>query len=143
MTSIGGRDRWDEQYPGHRYHYAMSRLVMAARAGGVRAIDGPVADYRDLEGFRQSCLLARGLGYDGKWCIHPSQIQIANEVFSPTEEEIDWATRVLETYNQAVREGRGAISLDGRMIDGASIRLAEMTLAGADGGTQRGTQHGT
>lgn len=132
MRSIGGRDRWDEQYPGHRYHYAMSRMAVMARAAGLRAIDGPMADFRDLEGFRRSCLIARSLGYDGKWCIHPSQIAIANEVFSPTQEEIVWARRVLEAYAQAIREGRGAISLDGRMIDAASIRLAEMTLAGTD-----------
>jgi citrate lyase subunit beta/citryl-CoA lyase len=139
MTSIGGRDRWDKQYPGHRYHYPMSRLAVAARATGIRAIDGPLADYRDLDGFRKSCMIARSLGYDGKWCIHPSQIPIANEVFSPTEEEITWARRVLEAYKRAAAEGRGAISLDGKMIDGASIRLAEMTIAGTDEGMNRGT----
>jgi citrate lyase subunit beta/citryl-CoA lyase len=140
MTSIGGRDRWDEQYPGHRYHYAMSRLVVAARAARLRAIDGPMADFRDLDGFRQSCMIARSLGYDGKWCIHPGQIAIANEVFSPSEEEIAWARRVIEAYTQAVEAGLGAMSLDGRMIDGASIRLAEMTLAGLED-TER--EHGT
>jgi citrate lyase beta subunit len=85
QSSIGTIDEWDEVYPGHRVHYAMQRIVVAARAAGVRAVDGPVADYRDEEGLRKSSLLARSLGFDGKWCIHPAQIGVVNEVFSPTE----------------------------------------------------------
>lgn len=127
-ASIGSRDGWDAAYPGHRFHYPMARIAVAARAAGLGAIDGPVADFRDLDAFRQACLVARGLGYDGKWCIHPSQIPIANEVFSPTEEEIAWARRVVEAYRQARAAGEGAISLDGTMIDAASIALAETTL---------------
>jgi hypothetical protein len=72
QTSIGTMDEWDEAYPGHRFHYAMQRIVAAARAADLRAVDGPVADHRDEEGLRKSCLLARSLGYDGKWCIHPA-----------------------------------------------------------------------
>jgi citrate lyase subunit beta / citryl-CoA lyase len=123
--SIGVMDEWDEAYPGHRFHYAMQRIVVAARAAGLRAVDGPLADYRDEEGLRESCLLARSLGFDGKWCIHPAQIPIVNEVFSPTDEEIAWAKKVVEAYEEA---GTGAISVDGQMIDAASIKMARSTL---------------
>ena len=128
LTSIGVMDEWDEVYPGHRFHYAMQRIVVAARAADLRAVDGPVADYRDEDGLRKSCLLARSLGFDGKWCIHPAQIEIVNEVFSPTEEEIEWAKKVVRAYEEANAAGRGAITLDGQMIDAASIRMARNTL---------------
>jgi len=128
QTSIGVMDEWDEVYPGHRFHYAMQRIVVAARAADLRAVDGPVADYRDEDGLRKSCLLARSLGFDGKWCIHPAQIETVNEVFQPTEEEIEWAKKVLEAYEEANAAGRGAITLDGQMIDAASIRMARNTL---------------
>jgi citrate lyase beta subunit len=126
--NIGVMDEWDEAYPGHRFHYAMHRIVVAARAADLRAIDGPVADYRDEEGLRQSCLLARSLGFDGKWCIHPAQIGTVNEVFSPTEKEIEWAKKVVKAYEEASAGGRGAISVDGQMIDAASIKMARNTL---------------
>jgi citrate lyase subunit beta / citryl-CoA lyase len=128
QTSIGVMDEWDEVYPGHRFHYAMQRIVVAARAADLRAVDGPVADYRDEDGLRKSCLLARSLGFDGKWCIHPAQIETVNEVFQPTEEETEWAKKVLEAYEEANAAGRGAITLDGHMIDAASIRMARNTL---------------
>jgi citrate lyase beta subunit len=128
LTSIGVMDEWDEVYPGHRFHYAMQRIVVAARAADLRAVDGPVADYRDEDGLRKSCLLARSLGFDGKWCIHPAQIETVNEVFQPTEEETEWAKKVLEAYEEANAAGRGAITLDGQMIDAASIRMARNTL---------------
>jgi citrate lyase beta subunit len=128
QRSIGVMDEWDEVYPGHRLHYAMHRLVVAARAAGLRAVDGPVADHRDEEGLRKSCLLARSLGFDGKWCIHPAQIGVVNEVFSPTEEEIEWAKKVVAAYEEANAAGRGAITLDDQMIDAASIRMARNTL---------------
>jgi citrate lyase beta subunit len=86
------------------------------------------ADFRDLEGYRKSCLLARALGYDGKWCIHPAQIETVNEVFTPTEREIEWARKVVKAYEEAGAAGRGAISVDGQMIDAASIRMARTTL---------------
>jgi citrate lyase subunit beta/citryl-CoA lyase len=128
-TSIGGFDRWDETYPGHRLHYAMSRVVTAARAAGIQAMDGPVADYRDADMLRRSCTIARGLGFDGKWCIHPTQIEIVNEAFTPSPEEVAWARRVLAAYAEAGEAGIGAISLDGRLIDAASIRMAEATIS--------------
>ncbi len=105
QTSIGVMDEWDEAYPGHRFHYAMQRIVVAARAAGVRALDGPVADYRDEEGLRKSCLVARSLGFDGKWCIHPAQIEPVNEVFSPAEREVEWAKKVVAAYEEANAAG--------------------------------------
>ena len=133
QTSIGTMDEWDEVYPGHRFHYAMQRIIVAARAAGLRAIDGPVADYRDEEGLRQSSLIARSLGFDGKWCIHPAQIETVNEVFSPTEKEVEWARKVVKAYEEASAAGSGAISVDGQMVDAASIKMAQNTLDLAQG----------
>jgi citrate lyase subunit beta/citryl-CoA lyase len=126
--SIGTMDEWDEAYPGHRFHYAMQRIVVAARAAGLRAVDGPAANYRDEEGLRESCQIARSLGFDGKWCIHPAQIEVVNEVFSPTEREIEWAKKVVKAYEEASAAGSGAISVDGQMVDAASIKMAQNTL---------------
>jgi citrate lyase subunit beta/citryl-CoA lyase len=128
QTSIGTMDEWDEAYPGHRFHYAMHRIVVAARAAGLRAIDGPVADYRDEEGLRKSCLVARSLGFDGKWCIHPGQVETVNEVFSPTERELEWARKVVDAYEEANAARSGSISVDGQMVDAASIKMARNTL---------------
>src|ERR687893_1858840 len=128
QRNIGTMDEWDEVYPGHRFHYAMHRIVVAASAAGLRAVDGPVADHRDEEGLRKSSLLARSLGFDSKWCIHPAQIETVNEVFTPTEREIEWARKVVKAYEEAGAAGRGAISVDGQMIDAASIRMARTTL---------------
>jgi citrate lyase subunit beta/citryl-CoA lyase len=132
LTSIGVMDEWDEAYPGHRFHYAMQRIVVAARAAGVNALDGPVADYSDEEGLRNSSILARSLGFDGKWCIHPAQIPVVNEAFSPTDEEVEWAKKVVAAYEEANAAGSGAVSVDGQMVDAASIRMARSTLDLAD-----------
>jgi citrate lyase subunit beta/citryl-CoA lyase len=128
LTSIGVMDEWDEAYPGHRFHYAMQRIVVAARAAGVRVLDGPVADYGDEEGLRKSCLLARSLGFDGKWSIHPAQIPVVNAAFSPTEKEVEWARKVVAAYEEANAVGSGSVSVDGQMVDAASIRMARNTL---------------
>jgi citrate lyase beta subunit len=128
QASIGVMDEWDEAYPGHRFNYAMQRIVVAARAAGLRVLDGPVADYSDEEGLRRSCLIARSLGFDGKWCIHPTQIGIVNEVFSPTDREVEWAKKVVAAYEEANAEGSGSVSVDGQMVDAASIKLARNTL---------------
>lgn len=128
QASIGTVDEWDEAYPGHRFHYVMHRIVVAARAAGLRVIDGPVADYRDEEGLRESSLRARSLGFDGKWCIHPAQIETVNEVFSPTAKEIEWAEKVVAAYEEADAAGSGAVSVEGRMVDAASIKMARNTL---------------
>ncbi len=127
-VSIGSMDEWDAAYPGHRFHHVMHGILVAGRAAGIQVMDGPFADFRDLEGYRRSCLLARSLGFDGKWCIHPSQVAIANEVFSPTEQEITWARKVVDAYEIANREGRGAVAVDNKMIDAASIKMAQVTL---------------
>jgi citrate lyase subunit beta/citryl-CoA lyase len=128
QASIGVMDEWDEAYPGHRFHYAMQRIMVAARAAGVRALDGPVADYGDEAGLRTSCRVARSLGFDGKWCIHPAQIPVVNEVFSPTETEVEWAKKVVAAYDEAKSGGSGSVSVDGQMVDAASIRMARTTL---------------
>lgn len=128
QASIGTMDEWDEVYPGHRFHYVMHRIVVAARAAGLRAVDGPVADYGDEEGLRKSSLRARSLGFDGKWCIHPAQVEIVNEVFSPTESEVKWAEKVVSAYEEANAAGSGAVSVDGQMVDAASIKMARNTL---------------
>jgi citrate lyase subunit beta/citryl-CoA lyase len=121
-------DEWDEAYPGHRFHYAMQRIVVAARAAGLRVLDGPVADYGDEEGLGRSCLIARSLGFDGKWCVHPAQIVVVNEAFSPTDKEVDWAKKVVAAYDEANAEDSGSVSVDGQMVDAASIKLARNTL---------------
>lgn len=136
QTSIGTADEWDDLYPGHRFHYVMHRIVVAARAAGLRAIDGPVADFRDEEGLRKSCQISRSIGFDGKWCIHPGQIEAVNELFSPTEDEVEWARKVAAAYEEAEATGSGSISMDGKMVDAASIRMARNTLdlvRGAEG----------
>lgn len=131
LAAIGMPDTWDNAYPGYRWDYALQRILVAARAAGVLAIDGPYADFRDLEGFRRSCLVARALGYDGKWCIHPAQVPVANEVFSATEEEIAWAEEVLAANAAAEAAGRGSFALHGQMVDAATLRMAAATLARA------------
>ncbi|HEX2282466.1 MAG TPA: CoA ester lyase [Thermomicrobiales bacterium] len=131
LAAIGMPDRWDTDYPGHRWDYPLQRILVAARAAGVRAIDGPYADFRDRDGFRRSCLVARALGYDGKWCIHPDQIPIANEVFSSGEAELAWAREVLAAQLEAEQAGRGSFALNGQMVDAATLRMALATLARA------------
>jgi Citrate lyase beta subunit len=103
-------------------------VVSAARAYGVDPIDRVYFDIKNIEGFRRECVEAKSLGFVGKQVIHPSQIPIANEVFSPSKEEIEWARRVVEAYEKAVREGRGAISLDGQLVDHVHYRLARRIL---------------
>jgi malyl-CoA/(S)-citramalyl-CoA lyase len=110
---------------GDQWHFGISRMVAACRAYGLRPIDGPFGDFNDPEGFRAAARRAAALGCEGKWAIHPSQIALANEIFTPTEREVTRAYRILEAMEQAAKEGKGAVSLDGRLIDAASIRMAE------------------
>jgi citrate lyase beta subunit len=131
LAAIGMPDRWDADYPGHRWDYPLQRVLVAARAAEVRAIDGPFADFHDHDGFRRSCLAARALGYDGKWCIHPDQVPIANEVFTPDATELSWAREVLAANAEAEREGRGSFALNGQMVDAATLRMARATLSRA------------
>jgi citrate lyase beta subunit len=127
-SGIGTFDETDELYPGHRWHAAMHAIVAAARTNGLRCIDGPYSDYGDLAGFERASRIARALGFDGKQCIHPTQLATANTVFGPTDAELAHARRVVDAYNIAVADGRGAVSLDGKMIDEASIRMARVVL---------------
>jgi malyl-CoA/(S)-citramalyl-CoA lyase len=107
-------------------------MLVACRAYGLRPIDGPFGDFSDADGFRAAGKRAAVLGYEGKWAIHPSQIALANEVFSPSEAEVTKARRILAAMQDAAAAGRGAVSLDGRLIDIASIRMAEALIAKAD-----------
>jgi citrate lyase beta subunit len=118
----------ERRYPGHQWHWVMSEIVAHAGAVGTQAIDGPYVDYSDRDGYVESALRAKLLGFDGKWCIHPNQIPWANDVFSPTAEEIAAAQLILDAYAEAVGSGRGAISLDGKLVDEASRTVAERTL---------------
>ena len=110
---------------GDMWHYAIARLVVAARANGLRPLDGPFGDFSDADGFKAQAYRAAVLGCEGKWAIHPSQVALANEVFSPSEAEVTKAKRILAAMEQAQKEGKGAVALDGRLIDIASIRQAE------------------
>lgn len=143
-TAIGGldphygvladRDAGGERrfYQGDPWHAAQSRLVAACRGHGLRPIDGPYGDFRDGDGFLAAARRAAGLGFEGKWAIHPSQIDPANDVFSPAPEEIEKARRIVEAMAQAARDRRGAVQLDGRLVDIASIRMAQNILAKAE-----------
>ncbi|RJE87299.1 HpcH/HpaI aldolase/citrate lyase family protein [Paracoccus onubensis] len=111
---------------GDMWHYALSRMVVAARANGLRPIDGPFGDFSDPDGYKAAAYRAATLGCEGKWAIHPSQIALANEVMSPSAEEIARAEKILAAMAEAEAAGKGAVSLDGRLIDYASIRQAEV-----------------
>jgi citrate lyase subunit beta/citryl-CoA lyase len=119
---IGGLN---PDYPGDQWHAALSRMIVACRAYGLRPIDGPFGDFKDPDGYRLAARRAAALGIEGKWAIHPSQIALANEVFSPPPAEVDRAKRILAALDDAAREGKGAAQLDGRMIDAASARMAQ------------------
>lgn len=117
-----------EFHSGDMWHYAMSRVLVAARAYGLRPIDGPFANFSDPEEYGAVARRAAALGFEGKWAIHPTQIEIANQVFSPSEKEIAYARLIMQAMAEAQREGRGAVSMDGRLIDIASIKMAENLL---------------
>ena len=111
---------------GDMWHYALARMVVAARANGLRPIDGPFGDFSDPDGYKAAAKRAAVLGCEGKWAIHPSQVELANEVMSPSAAEIDRAHRIIKAMEEAAAAGKGAVSLDGRLIDYASIRQAEV-----------------
>src|SRR5215210_5484327 len=124
-VNIGGLN---PDYPGDQWHAALSRMVVACRAYGLRPIDGPFGDFKDPDGYTAAARRGAALGIEGKWAIHPSQIALANEVFTPPPAEVDRAKRILEALEQAAGEGRGAAQLDGRMIDAASARMAQVVV---------------
>ncbi len=125
LVSISGHGEKEEEiYPGHRWNFEMSRIVMAAKAHGLLAIDAPYGNFKDPAGLQRSAALACALGYDGKWAIHPDQIDIINQVFSPSKEDVDRAIKVLAAHNKAQEKGLGAVAVEGRMVDQATVRLA-------------------
>ena len=128
-VNIGGLN---PDYPGDQWHASLQRMLVACRANGLRAIDGPFGDIADADGFRQAARRAAALGYEGKWAIHPSQITLANEVMSPPAAEVERARRIIEALAEAARAGKGAAQLDGRMIDAASERMARNVVRQAE-----------
>lgn len=114
------------------WHAAQTRMMVACRAYGLRPIDGPFGDFSDTDGYLAAANRAAVLGYEGKWAIHPSQIDLANQVYTPSEAEVTRARRIMQAMAEAAKAGKGAVSLDGRMIDIASIRMAEALLAKAE-----------
>ncbi len=121
-TNIGGLN---PDYPGDQWHHGLSRMLVACRAYGLRPVDGPFGDFNDADGYLLGARRAAAMGYEGKWAIHPSQIELANKVFSPADAEVEHARRILEALKEAATQGKGAASLDGRMIDEASAKMAE------------------
>ncbi len=117
---------------GDMWHYAVARVVVAARARGLRPVDGPFGDFSDPEGYKANASRSAVLGCEGKWAIHPSQVDLANEMFTPSEKEITQANRILEAMEKAQKEGQGAVALDGRLIDIASIKQAEVLVKKAE-----------
>ena len=120
-TNIGGLN---PDYPGDQWHSAISRMTVACRAYGLRPIDGPFGDIKDPDGYIAAAKRTAALGCEGKWAIHPSQIALANDVFTPPPAEVDKAKRILEALKEAAEQGKGAAALDGRLIDAASERMA-------------------
>lgn len=113
------------EYPGDHFHYVFSKILMAGRANSLQVIDGPYLYIRDAEGFKNYCQRTRTLGYDGKWALHPDQVTILNEVFSPTQEQFDRAWAILDAYSSATEgEGKGAVMFGEEMIDEASRKMA-------------------
>tara|TARA_B100000900_G_scaffold385417_1_gene375050 strand:- start:2376 stop:3320 length:945 start_codon:yes stop_codon:yes gene_type:complete len=119
---IGGLN---PDYPGDQWHHGLSTMVATCRAYGLRAVDGPYGDFNDPDGYVDAAKRAAAIGYEGKWAIHPSQIDLANEVFSPPENEVEKAKRIIIELEKAASLGKGAAQLDGRMIDAASERMAK------------------
>jgi citrate lyase subunit beta/citryl-CoA lyase len=113
------------EYPGHYWHHALSECNSAAKSAGLPCLDGPYADIEDADGFRESAERANMIGCDGKWAIHPSQIEIGNEVFAPDPETAERAKRIVDAYAEAMEEGKGAVSVDGQMVDEATNKMAQ------------------
>jgi malyl-CoA/(S)-citramalyl-CoA lyase len=119
-------------YWADQWHAAQTRMMVACRAYGLRPIDGPFGDFSDPDGYIAAAKRAAVLGYEGKWAIHPSQIELANQVYTPSEAEVTKARRIVNAMAEAAKAGKGAVSLDGRLIDIASIRMAEALLKKAE-----------
>jgi malyl-CoA/(S)-citramalyl-CoA lyase len=133
-TNIGGLN---PDYPGDQWHSAISRMTVACRAYGLRPIDGPFGDIKDPEGYKLAARRAAALGIEGKWAIHPSQVDLANEVFTPPPAEVEKAKRILSALDEAAAQGKGAAALDGRLIDAASARMANNVVEVAEAITRK------
>jgi citrate lyase subunit beta/citryl-CoA lyase len=116
------------RYPGDIWHHARVRMITACRANGIDAIDGPFGNFRDPDGYRREATWAATLGAVGKWAIHPSQIEIANDVFAPTPHEIENARKMSEAYQAATRDGAGAAGAGGMLVDAVAVRIFEGVL---------------
>ncbi len=127
-VNIGGLN---PDYPGDQWQAALTRMTVACRAYGLRPIDGPFGDIQDPDGYLAAAKRAAALGLEGKWAIHPSQIELANQVFSPPDAEVTKAKRILAALEEAAAQGKGAAALDGRMIDAASARMAKNVVRSA------------
>jgi citrate lyase subunit beta/citryl-CoA lyase len=128
------------EYPGDHFHYVFSKILMAGRAHGLQVIDGPYLKIKDIPGLRDYASRARMLGYDGKWALHPDQVAAINEIFTPSQEQFDRATDILQTYEKATTEGdrRGAVMYGGEMIDEASRKMAsKFVIRGERAGMRR------
>ena len=127
------------EYPGDHFHYVFAKILMAGRANGLQVIDGPYLKIRDLDGLRDYAMRARILGYDGRWALHPDQVTVINEVFTPTQEQFDHAWDLVEAYRNATEdERRGAVMFGDEMIDEASRKMAIKFVArGERAGMQR------
>jgi citrate lyase subunit beta/citryl-CoA lyase len=128
-TNIGGLN---PDYPGDQWHFAISRMTVACRAYGLRPIDGPFGDIKDPEGYKLAARRAAALGCEGKWAIHPSQVELANEIFTPPAVEVEKAKRILAALKEAAAQGKGAAALDGRLIDAASEKMANNVVRAAE-----------
>ncbi len=129
VLTDAGEDGARERHWGDQWHYPLSRIAVACRANGLRPIDGPYGDFKDPDGCLAAARRAAVLGFEGKWVIHPSQIALAHEVFTPGAELVARARRIVAAMREASEHGSGAVSLDGRLVDAASVRQAEHLLA--------------
>src|SRR4029450_4810601 len=131
------------EYPGDHFHYVFEKILMAGRANGVQVIDGPFLKIRELDALRDYCMRPRILGFDGKWALHPDQVTVINEVFTPTQEQFDRAFDILEAYEKATTEGdrKGAVMFGDEMIDEASRKMANKFVSrGERGGRHRSAE---
>ena len=137
-TGIGGTQenyyilRDGTKYWGDPWHWAQAAIVAACRTHGVLPVDGPYGDFSDPEGFRAQALRSATLGMVGKWAIHPKQVALSNEVFTPTDEAVTEAREILQAMEEAKAKGEGATVYKGRLVDIASIKQAEVIVRQAE-----------
>lgn len=130
---ISGHGDAEEQEAARlRWLFPLSRMAMAAKAAGLAAVDAPFGDFRDAQGLARSCAMSRALGYDGKWAIHPDQLDVINQVFTPSDDDVARSLRIVEAYEAARARGEGSVAVDGKMVDAASVRLAQVTVKVAE-----------